>query len=199
MGLEKDARIKHLRLCQPRRYRLNSPMKRICSYTFSSYTSSYRNDVWPSLPYTEGDREFDLLRSSVCRYCGARMEAIAIHDPTATLREACVCSVCGYWFIQRKVVSGQDNIDIGLTIGEARHYDIDELEIPISDLRRYLRTNPDDVAHVNPFAFEKLVADCVPVVRCHAGAWERVISSSRASGRTPLLDSGSGDLSWIPD
>ena len=136
-------------------------MKRICSYIFSSYARSYHDDVWPSLPYTDGDREFDLLRSIECRYCGASMETVLVPDPTATSREALVCGVCGYWFLQRKVVGSQDNVDIGLTIGEARHYDIDELDIPIADLRRYLRAKPNDVAHVNPFAFEKLVANCV--------------------------------------
>jgi hypothetical protein len=136
-------------------------MKEICSYTFASRTRSYRDDVWPSLPYTDEDREIDLLRAHNCRYCGEILKFTDVPDSTATSRSAYLCSVCGYWFVERQVVGGQDNIDIGLTIGEAYHYAIDELEIPVSDLRRYLRLNPDDVAHINPFAFERLVADCV--------------------------------------
>lgn len=92
-------------------------------------------------------------RVTQCIYCRSAMEVMAYDDLS-------VCRQCGWW---TEVVGskGFGWADCKWNDGKLKTYDIASLEVPLSELRSYLRRHPDDVAHVNPFHFERLVADCV--------------------------------------
>jgi restriction system protein len=136
-------------------------MRRVCSYTYAAKKSQYRDDVWPSMPRTDIDDEIDRLSSETCPFCHGELGELNLFDEMHEYERAATCNFCGWWRLRHVVVGGQDNCSISLAIGEACHYDVDSLEVPIQDLRRHLKTHNVDLANVNPTVFEKLMGDCV--------------------------------------
>ncbi len=71
-----------------------------------------------------------------------------------------VCGHCGWW----QVISGVGGYGIKACKthrGRLKEYPVNSLDVPLGELRSYLREHPNDVAFVNPTAFERLMADCL--------------------------------------
>jgi hypothetical protein len=134
---------------------------RLCSYTFARLATTYRDDVWPSRPNSEDDRLFDGLARDSCRYCGSQLLRNSLLSECHYSRDVARCPECGWWRLKECTVGGQDNVYIELVHGEAKHYSIDALEVPILDLRSYLKRHPIDMGLINPVVFEHLIRDCL--------------------------------------
>jgi len=74
-----------------------------------------------------------------------------------------VCEKCGWW-TSIKAIEGvgfsaykKSEIHKGLL----KTYPINSLEVPINELRVFLKNHPNHMAFTHPTAFEKLMADCI--------------------------------------
>jgi hypothetical protein len=91
-----------------------------------------------------------------CLYCDAWAER---SDPEWR-RYLFVCKNCGWW----QIVFGGGGFGVKSVKthrGKLREYPVDALDVPLTELRAYLRRHPNDVALVNPKAFERLMGDCL--------------------------------------
>jgi hypothetical protein len=79
------------------------------------------------------------------------------------------CPQCGWWALESESHCNIEYVGDGggyfqnsyrLISAVSRRYDLSRSDIPIQELRRWLKKHPDHVAHVDPFLFEKLMADC---------------------------------------
>lgn len=73
------------------------------------------------------------------------------------------CNVCGFWRIANtKILGGfHSAYELSARRGVAKIFRVDDIDIPLSDLKRFLKKNPKNLAHVNPDAFECLISDCL--------------------------------------
>jgi hypothetical protein len=76
------------------------------------------------------------------------------------------CEVCGFWRVVNLERSSGFQRAVGSPAwrGVAKIYEISDFDVPIADLRRFLKRHPTHLAHVNPFVFEELVAECLKSV-----------------------------------
>jgi hypothetical protein len=73
-----------------------------------------------------------------------------------------LCDGCRWWNVLDLSASrGFGWKEASFIEGVARAFRVDALDPPIADLRRYLAVHPNDAAHVNPTAFERLIGDCL--------------------------------------
>jgi len=151
---------------------MSSPM--ICSYTFGS--KGYRNrDYELGAHQTEGQGSLQTSKSKNCIYCGSELSKTLIESTkrdkggwlawsteVLNLRR---CATCGWWALsldyERMSIDDQIVMRYRSIVGEAKHYSVGDLDVPISELRSFLAKHPSNVAHVHPTAFEHLVADCM--------------------------------------
>lgn len=71
-----------------------------------------------------------------------------------------VCEHCGWW----QVVSGGGGYGLKSCKthrGRLKEYPVNSLDVPLGELRAYLRKHPSDVAFVDPTVFERLMGDCL--------------------------------------
>jgi hypothetical protein len=75
------------------------------------------------------------------------------------------CGRCGFWFSDEQwsidYEEGPDDTLVTLSMGSVARYRLDEKAIALPALRQYLSRHPEHVAHTNPTAFEKLMAECL--------------------------------------
>ncbi|WP_150132346.1 restriction endonuclease [Prosthecochloris sp. GSB1] len=77
-----------------------------------------------------------------------------------------VCEGCGWWYV-KKFVNDKDcvcqNYSYGTTFYEGiiRYFNVSDIDIPVETLRTHLSKYGDEVHHVNPILFEKLVASII--------------------------------------
>lgn len=91
-----------------------------------------------------------------CLYCNA----MAVRSEPNRRHYLFVCHNCGWW----QVVFGRGGWGIKSCKthrGKLKEYPLNSLDVPLSELRAYLKRHPDDVAFVNPTAFEQLMANCL--------------------------------------
>jgi HJR/Mrr/RecB family endonuclease len=90
---------------------------------------------------------------------------------TYHFEESClVCDECGWWthhgISHYSVWPGEssEGRDFktfeSLSWGLVKTFSLESANPPLSELRRWLTQHPHDLAHVNPHAFEKLMAEC---------------------------------------
>jgi hypothetical protein len=121
-----------------------------------------------------------------CYYCGSLLKAVPDYfqlsstseDETgATMgstftsqRRLFSCSSCGWWVFHGlsddyiwpgEGSEGRDyrTLEV-LHCGAVREFDLAHDSLPLDSLRSWLARHPNDLAHVNPHAFEKLMAAC---------------------------------------
>ena len=71
-----------------------------------------------------------------------------------------VCGHCGWW----QLISGGGNHGLKpckMHRGLLKEYPVDSLDVPLRELRAYLKKHPNNVAYVNPTVFERLMRDCL--------------------------------------
>jgi restriction system protein len=100
------------------------------------------------------------LRWRQCPFCAATMRSRTDKKESHVLAD---CESCGFWrVVHVKNIGGFKNGEpVVASRGVAKLYHVDSLEVPLADLRRFLKRNPSHLAHVNPFVFEELIADCL--------------------------------------
>ena len=130
----------------------------IIAYHFASTASAYHDDAWPIRPETEGDRYYYRLSANECLYCSTNLTSVEELRTNRDSHQIFICKVCGWWKQVHSVVGGQDSSSIGFRFGEAKYYDVDSIEVPIEDLRKYLEKHPKDIGSTNPRKFEHLMA-----------------------------------------
>lgn len=107
----------------------------------------------PSLPYAYAENNDDMTHG------------------TAAARTVFECDHCGWWAIETEghdaVENGGDGdgndnrCDYSLVCGILRRFSASDGDVPVTDLRKWLSTHRDAIVSVDPFVFEKFVADCL--------------------------------------
>ena len=125
----------------------------VCSYSESEALTWYGDSY-----------DHDLMHLgfewSTCPFCASKMRSVTDDPEQFVLAN---CEVCGFWRVVDTDGLGSFHAARKLSAhrGVAKVFRVDGLDIPLSDLKRFLRHNPTNLAHVNPYAFEGLVADCL--------------------------------------
>ncbi|MBR9972444.1 restriction endonuclease [Magnetospirillum sulfuroxidans] len=107
--------------------------------------------------------------ASLCKYCCGKMHAAFRSKPKKSVigqqyptnYSVDECLSCGWWRVDESTGSDSMGLFISRTVGELRRYDTSSISIPLDELRSHLRSNPKDLAWVNPTKFEKLMAACL--------------------------------------
>ncbi|WP_158213500.1 restriction endonuclease [Mycobacterium avium] len=133
------------------------------AYDFWHEESSYRDDDWSQRPWTDEDERLRTLGQMRCIYCAndLSVEHLYASESSRDTLELGACPACGWWRLYRIVVGGQDNTSHEIKVADAKVYDVGAIDAPLAELRQYLRTHPSNLAHINPFAFERLIGDCL--------------------------------------
>jgi len=106
------------------------------------------------------------FRLGVCRYCESTIQQVSKNIQKKPgyypiYFDVNLCEFCGWWFRSRRTSGGQDTSSEDVISGIAKRYNISSVKVPLFDLRIFLSKHPDHVAHVNPFAFENLMYECL--------------------------------------
>lgn len=150
-------------------------MKPFCTYEEAQ--SEQMDDDW-GCPYRLRDCfGFAALRANrfrICPMCDERLRSFAFWSgtnvtrwspPEGTYARVIFCDSCGFWFSDEQwsidYENGPDDALVRLSLGSLKRYELDEKTIAIPALRQYLSRHPEHVAHTDPTAFEKLMADCL--------------------------------------
>jgi hypothetical protein len=135
----------------------------LVAYGFWHEESSYRDDVWPERPWTDEDTRIKTLGEKRCIYCAddLSIEHLYVSERSSDMVDLGACPTCGWWRLYRTVVGGQDNTSHQIKVADAKVYDVSAIDAPLAELRQYLRKHPSNLAHINPFAFERLIGDCL--------------------------------------
>jgi hypothetical protein len=105
-----------------------------------------------------------LLESMDCPYCSSIANGkYGVVDVHTALYE---CKKCGWWELVRVIVNKEVESLFGfswcgINKGILKRYPINSLEVPMEELRKYLKNHPSDMAYTNTTAFEKLMAHCI--------------------------------------
>lgn len=95
-----------------------------------------------------------------CPFCASKMQSITDDDERFVLAN---CETCGFWRVVN--TGGLGSFHNGRELiahrGVAKLFQVEEVGVPLADLKRFLRQNPKHLAHVNPYAFEDLMHDCL--------------------------------------
>lgn len=142
--------------------------KTICSYMVASNAVKEKGNMWMA-PFPTHKMAGVTSSGDNCPYCLSPLEKRVIFRWSEALSNGLmnlyVCPICGWWErSERNAWATEQNGEIWSVeyyIGQAKHYDISDIDVPIQDLRRFLRRHPTYLAYVNPIAFEKLMADCL--------------------------------------
>jgi hypothetical protein len=114
----------------------------------------------------------NLIGLSQCPYCKSEIKSHTYYQPqdygeislsieTKTCN-AKACSTCGWWFLSKSVKKqGMVSEEQSHTLYEGiiRKYDLNSLELPNSELRKYILKNIEEVRFMTPTKFEILVTD----------------------------------------
>lgn len=126
----------------------------LCSYMESEliieYVSTY--DFAATLLWS--------VQRVTCKYCNHKMTDMKDKNDKYFLE---FCENCGFWkAISIGNLGGfRDGWPASARRGIAKTYNVQSINVPINDLRRFLRKNPKHLANVNPFVFEELMLDCL--------------------------------------
>jgi hypothetical protein len=91
------------------------------------------------------------------------------YDAGDLAKDVFECGQCGWWAFHGSVstrCTGGDGAEPNsrsyerILCGVAQAYDIGEESVPLDLLRCWLQKHPEHLAHLNPHAFERLMADC---------------------------------------
>ncbi len=133
----------------------------ILSYQYASTISAHHNDVWMTNGYqTKDDIYYFKLVSEKCIYCSNKLEQIK-YTKESLYKTSIIslCQHCGWWREKESQAMGQDSCQINIKFGEAKYYHTDSIDVPIEDLRNHLKKHPNNLANINPYKFEHLMAD----------------------------------------
>lgn len=149
-----------------------APEKLICSYREGSEVEI--EDGHSSIPLRDPDDELRIAHmptfTDTCKYCRTRLSQANFGSKDKgiiTVLEKSIdlyyCKRCGWWFLVRsegqKHYTGRHFI-INTIEGNAKYYEVDSYNVPIVELRNFLKYHPHNLAHVNPYRFELLMKDC---------------------------------------
>jgi hypothetical protein len=128
-------------------------------------TVSYRSETGAVI---QDDSEYPYAKALLhgCIYCGRSMRNVIRYKISAPGHlelyfRVRLCEFCGWWTRSMACHQGQDISDEDALIGVAKRFNVSQADVPINDLRIYLSKHPHDLAHVNPFAFEQLIFECL--------------------------------------
>ncbi|MDO9067910.1 MAG: restriction endonuclease [Deltaproteobacteria bacterium] len=69
---------------------------------------------------------------------------------------------CGWWSVTKEPLERRAGFrEVDAWESQARSFNINSIEAPISELRSYLKSNPRSISEINPIVFEKLMRDCL--------------------------------------
>lgn len=144
--------------------------QRICSYTFASplSTGCFSREWGGWGEGVQADHSDD-----PCIYCGHRLHSREMSHKIIRVSETNsrfelflrVCDKCGWWTLDRTEMlipeRPRDELLYARLAGEARHYDVSALNVPVADLRRWLARHPQDLGQVDPRRFELVMQSCL--------------------------------------
>lgn len=146
--------------------------KLICSY--ASANKKQIEDGHSTIPLRDPDEELVIPEKpkspETCIYCNANLYKAKLGEkykgfftPIEKYLYLYYCINCGWWLIERleeEIHFTGNHFIYNKIEGVVKHYNIDSYEVPIIDLRNYLKKHPNDIALVNPYRFELLMQDC---------------------------------------
>lgn len=116
-----------------------------------------------------------LFRSNICRYCKSGLSKRLDREQRfdggvryghaiylSFTQTALVCPSCGWWvlFGDRDDIDGENYATDSLLFeGILKRFELTDKEVPMNELRKYLRRNITGIRHINPTAFERLICD----------------------------------------
>lgn len=75
-----------------------------------------------------------------------------------------ICRNCGWWSLTESTFQFEwYSTNIFITQGSIRRFNVSNLDVPIGILRDFLAANPSAMESVDPFVFERLIAECLRV------------------------------------
>jgi len=173
---------------------MNSPATQLlCSYTEAS-SQAYIFDERD--PYQAATAEYFDLSTHLCPYCAFLLtdlgDDISAPDSAVELR---TCRQCGWWVAGYSFVSSNGNRVLKNQFrGEAKHYNVSDLDAPLEDLRRFLAQHPEYLGEVHHRKFELLIADCLKVA---FGAADVAHTGGTADGGIDLLMAVTADETYL--
>ena len=158
---------------------MNKPKKYMstyCDYRSSHHWNEFEDVSGTSVSSRNGKAYRNALsklsRLSQCPYCGSKIRNHSVYIPTdygsmsfsleTKTLDPKACSTCGWWFLSKSVKRiGMVSEEQSETLYEGiiRKYDLYSLEIPNSELRKYISKNIEKVRFMNPTKFEVFVSD----------------------------------------
>jgi len=148
------------------------PGNLICSYAEGNEFKL--ENAHSSIPLRDPDEELRFaempILEEICKYCGTRLKQVNIGGKSkgfiTVLHKSLdlnYCNICGWWYLVRseveKHITGRHFI-INIVEGNAKYYDVEAYNVPIVELRNFLKSHPNNLALVNPYRFELLMKDC---------------------------------------
>ncbi|OGP51598.1 MAG: hypothetical protein A2Y79_08830 [Deltaproteobacteria bacterium RBG_13_43_22] len=144
----------------------------ICSYGEGSKNEI--EDGYSSIPLRDIEDELIIPEiptySDSCKYCNSSLKLFRIGSKskgfiTVTDKhlDLYCCINCGWWFLERLEEESHftgNHFIVNNIEGAVKYYNVDSYDVPIVELRNYLKRHPNDIAYVNPYRFELLMQDC---------------------------------------
>lgn len=144
----------------------------ICCYGEGSENEV--EDGHSSIPLRDPDDELIIPEKPKspenCRYCNTRLNKTELgrkykgfFTVTEKYLDLYYCINCGWWFLERLEEESHftgNHFIVNVIEGAVKYYNVDSYDVPIVELRNYLKRHPNDVAYVDPYRFELLMQDC---------------------------------------
>lgn len=133
-------------------------MKNIFSY---SEAETYEQDFffydYAPCNYDPSKTPIDII----CPYCSSL--AIQRDFAFGINTSLFICEKCGWWTTIRAIEGGGFSAFKKSEVfrGILKKYPIDSLDVPIKELRYFLKRHPSNMAFSHPTVFEKLMVDCI--------------------------------------
>jgi len=165
--------------------------------TLSTYRSWWRRELALDI-YDGGDFEFgsvDLFshEGKECTFCrsslvfrNAGSEFVNSHHFSLE------CWVCGWWKLVRIIRTGLPIETAYVAVGDVKHFNVDELNVPLGEMRSFLVKHPDYLTDIHTTVFERLMRDCLRSV--YPGAKVHHVGRVSDGGVDIKLIAANGDV-----
>lgn len=133
-----------------------------------------------------------------CIYCQASMLRLPANefnmDRKAVFIQLALCPLCGWWSVYR-IHQGELPRSAGMieshsgSIGCLKEFDLNDISLPLEEVRRYLLAKKDSIFTIHPKLFEDIVCSVFKDCGWHA----RVTAYAGDDGVDIILDDSSGE------
>ncbi len=141
----------------------DNPFDFNCRFCNSPLVSSVIDDLWeisePTILqiHTNTMKEYKEIHDLEDCYLNLRMDSSSIEGP---FRD--ICPVCGWWRIRKSIwICAEEwqiwEVHFGI-VGTIKNLDLQDINIPLNEIRAYLTAKYGERYNVNPLIFEKVVS-----------------------------------------